>query len=229
MEDDQDLTGAQNNLAAGDKGGDQKTVPLSALADERSKRQALEEKVKVLEENIALYRANMPDPNARREPEKVKETDLFEGLDEGDVLTVGEVKKIFQKKDESFRKEKEDFVRGMVASLSEVQMMIANPDYKDVITKNLPNVLKAKPYLREAIRTSQNPALLAYELGKLDPEYKEKKTGDEIDEKAKKIIDNLNKPNLGGVKGGGALELVSQYTNLTDDQLEERIAQIKNK
>jgi hypothetical protein len=230
MENDQDLTGDKEleALAAGG-GGDQKMVPLAALEDERGKRQALEEKVRNLEENMALYRANVPSPDARRETEPPKEKDLFEGMDEGDVMTVGEIKKIFKKQAEDFNKEKEDFVQNVGGRISEVQMMITNPDYKEVIEKNLPNVLKAKPYLAGAIKSSSNPFVLAYELGKLDPGYKAKETGDKIDKEAQKIIDNLEKPQLGKTGGAGGLDKVDAYARLTDEQLEERINQVKNR
>ena len=228
MANDQDLLGENNQPAAGE-GGDQKTVPLAALEDERGKRQALEEKVRTLEENVALYRANLPGPDSRREPEPPKEKDLLEGVDEDDVMTVGEMKKILKKQAESFTKEKEEFGQKVGGFISEVQMIVGNPDYKDVISKNLPNVLKAKPALAAAIKSSQNPYLLAYELGKLDPSYKAKETGDRIDKDAQKIIDNLEKPQLGKGGGGGGLDKVDAYAKLTDDQLEERISQVKNK
>lgn len=231
MENDQDLTGDKDFQPAAGEGGDQKMVPLAALEDERSKRQGLEEKVRTLEENLALYKANvnLSEPGIRREPEQPKEKDLFEGMDEGDVMTVGEFKRIAAKQAEAFNKEKEDFGRNIGGFISEVQMMLWNPDYKEVISKNLPAVLKAKPHLAAAIKSSQNPYVLAYELGKLDPEYGKGKAGDQIDKNAQKIIDNLGKPQLGGAKGGGGLDMVSQYSNLSDEQLEERIARVKNK
>jgi hypothetical protein len=225
---DLDLTGDKIQPAAG-KEGDQKMVPLAALEDERGKRQAAEERVRTVEEQNALYRANVPGPDVRRESEPAKEKDLFEGMDEGDVMTVGEFKRIMGKERENFNKEKENFSQSIGGFISEVQMMIGNPDYKEVISKNLPNVLKTKPHLAAAIKSSQNPYLLAYELGKLDPEYGRGKGAGELDKNARKIIDNLEKPQLGGAKGGGGLDQVSAYSNLTDEQLEERIAVVKNK
>jgi len=226
MGNDLNLTGDQN--AAAGQGGDQKTVPLAALEDERSKRQALEEKVRTLEENVALYRANVPGPDARREPEPPKEKDLFEGMDEGDVMTVGEIKQLFNKQNEAFNREKEKLTQNFGGTISEVQMMLAYPDYKDVISKHLPNVFKIKPHVAKALK-ERNLYVLAYELGITDPEYGKAKAGDQIDKGAQRIIDNLHKPQLGGAKGGGAMDLIDHYANLTDDQLEERIAQVKNK
>jgi hypothetical protein len=227
MENDQELTGVDG--AAAEQAGDHKSVPLAALEDERGKRQALEDKVRNLEENIALFRANLPSAESKREVEQAKEPDLLEGMDEGDVLTIGEMKKILQKQSESFKKEKDQFAQNIGGSISEIQTILWNPDYKEIVSKHLPNVLKIKPHLGDVIRTSKNPSALAYELAKLDPEYQKSKKSEEIDEKAQRIIDNLGKPQLSGAKGGGALDIVSRFSNLTDDQLEEEIAKVKNK
>jgi len=228
MADDLDLTGDKIQPAAG-KDGDQKTVPLVALEDERGKRQALEEKVRNLEENMALMRNNPREPDGQVERKEVEEKDFFDGMDEADVMTVGEVKRVMAKQKEDLKKEKETFGKTVGGLISQLTMMVENPDAKEVISKHLPNVLKLKPHLKEAIRTSSNPYALAYELGKLDPEYGKGKKGDEIDKDAKKIIENLEKPQIGAAKGGGALDQVSVYSNLTDEQLEERIAHVKNK
>lgn len=215
---------------AADQEKEVKTVPLAALEDERKKRQALEEKVRMLEENIALYKANLSSIEPKSQPKETKaEEDLFSGLDEDDVLTVREMKNILKKQAESLEREKQALIQSLGGTISEVQMMLTYPDYKDVITKHLPNVLKEKPHLRQAIVNSSNPYMLAYELGKLDPEYTKSKKMDEIDMKSQKIIENLSKPQLGGAKGKGAADLVNHYLNLTDEQLEERIAQIKRK
>jgi len=184
----------------------------------------LKQQNELLSDQINLYRVNLPRGTSQEDPEKPKEDDLFAGLEEDDVMTVADVKKIVTKSIGSLQGQ---FKKG----LSEVQMALSYPDYSQVIREHLPNVLKTNPALAQAIRTSDSPHLIAYVLARSDPEFVKKSTSDKQTNEAQRIIDNAlqtgSASQAGG--GGGAQGQAEFYANLSDDALEKRIAEVKGR
>ena len=126
-----------------------KMVPLEALQAERELRQAKDDELRVMKDHIALMQSQQP-----------KQKDELDALDDGDVLTVGEGKKMLAQMTKQHQ-----------MTLEEMKMVQKNPDYQDVVSKYLPEVLKQNPGLRKTLQDSQDYEL-AYYLAKNSEGYR---------------------------------------------------------
>lgn len=151
-----------------------KMVPLDALEDERRKRQEHEEQLRLLRDHMALLQANQ---QKQAEPKK----DDWAELQEDDVLTVKEAKRALSQIDNKYQ-----------ASLKELQMSQKHPDYNEVITQYLPEVIKKNPSLRSAIEKTQDYEL-AYYLAKNSDAYREKNKSVKKNADAQRILENTQK------------------------------------
>lgn len=175
-------------------------VPLSALESERAKRQDLEEKYRMMTEHNALLQARQTVPTP---PTK----DEWDGMDDSDVMTVGEFKKLSNKLASQFQ-----------MNLAEVKMTQKHPDYQEVITKYLPEVLKENPHLRTSLEKSQDYEL-AYHLAKSSPNYSIQNKKAKRNADAERIVRNTQA--AGSLSSMGASTPVMQakgYKSMTDDE-----------
>lgn len=150
------------------------TVPLTALEDERRKRQENEEQLRLLRDHVALMQASQQKP---AEPKK----DDWADLQEDDVLTVKEAKRALSQIDSKYQ-----------TSLKELQMAQKHPDYNEVITQYLPDVIKNNPSLRNTIQQTQDYEL-AYYLARNSDAYREKNKAVKKNADAQRILQNTQK------------------------------------
>lgn len=149
-------------------------VPLDALEDERRKRQEHEEQLRLLRDHVALMQAN------QQRPAETKKDDWAD-LQEDDVLTVKEAKRALSQIDSKYQ-----------TSLKELQMAQKHPDYNEVITQYLPEVIKKNPSLRRTIEQTQDYDL-AYHLAKNSDAYREKNRAVKKNSDAQRILQNTQK------------------------------------
>lgn len=192
---------AEHNVDASSHQEQPRTVPLDALESERAKRQRLEEENRLMRENLDLLKASQ-----ERHAPKEKEQEL-DGLEDDDILTVKEFKKLSSKMSNQFK-----------STLSELQMAQKNPDYQDVITKYLPEVIKSNPSLRDTLQKTQDYEL-AYYLAKNSDGYRNAQMNTKINSDAERILKNTQ--SSGGISSVGASTPVSQakrYKDMSDDE-----------
>lgn len=176
-----------------------RTVPLDALESERAKRQRLEEENRLMRENLDLLKASQ-----ERHAPKEKEQEL-DGLEDDDILTVKEFKKLSSKMTNQFK-----------TTLNELQMAQKNPDYQEVITKYLPEVIKSNPSLRDTLQRTQDYEL-AYYLAKNSDGYRNAQMTTKMNADAERILKNTQ--SSGGISSVGASTPVSQakrYKDMSD-------------
>ena len=165
-----------------------KMVPLDALEDERRKRQEYEDQLRLFKDHMALMQANQQ-----------KQADEWSDLQEDDVLTVKEAKRALGQIDSKYQ-----------ASLKELQMAQKHPDYNEVITQYLPEVIKSNPSLRRAIEQTQDYEL-AYHLAKSSDAYREKTKAAKKNADAQKILQNTQK--AGALASAGQTSPISKAKN----------------
>jgi len=176
-------------------------VPLSALESERAKRHRAEDDNRLMKEHFELLKAS------QNRPQQPPPKDDFDGLDESDVMTVGEFKKLSSKLQSQFK-----------GSLDEIKMSQRYPDYQDVVTKYLPDVLKTNPSLRNSLQSTQDYEL-AYYLAKNCSAYQQNNSRSQKNEDAERIIKNSQKS--GSLSSLGASTPVSQakrYKDMSDSE-----------
>lgn len=180
-----------------------KQVPLVALESERNKRQHLEEENRMMREHFALLQA-------QQRQSATPQQDELSNLDDSDVMTIGEFKKISSKITNDFQ-----------MTIQELKMTQKYPDYQDVVTRYLPEVLKTNPNLRDALSKSQDYDL-AYYLAKNSDSYKSDNRKVKKNEDAERIIKNSQ--STGSLSSFGSSTPVTQakrYKDMSDAEFRE--------
>lgn len=213
----QHVSGEQNSEAAApvdnvsiesyDSQEQQGQVPLKALEAERAQRQNLQEELRVIKDHIALMQSQQS--SMGRDSQK----DDMDGLADDDVLTVGEAKKFLSKMDKQYQ-----------MSIEELKMVQKHPDYQDVVTKYLPEVLKQNPSLRKTLQSTQDFEL-AYHLAKSSEAYKSENKRAKKSADAERIVQNSqNSGSLSSVGGTTAMNNAKRYKEMSDSEFTKLVS-----
>lgn len=186
--------------------GNDQSVPLSALQSEREQRQQLQEELRMIKDHLVLVEAN------QHRPPPTPPKDELEGVEDSDVLTYGEAKKLLGSVQKNYQ-----------GSIEELKMTQKHPDYQEVIQKYLPEVLKTNPALRRSLEDTQDYEL-AYHLAKNSDSYKDqnKKTKKSLD--AQRIVENSAQ--AGSLSSLGSTSPISQakrYKDMKDSDFRELV------
>lgn len=179
-------------------------VPISVVQAERKQRQELQENMRMLQDHLELLKAN------NKQPKK----DEFSDLREDDVLTVGEAKKYISNLQNNYE-----------MSIEELRMQQRHPDYSEVVTKYLPDVLKEDPELQDDIKRAKNPYKLAYKLAKQSDRYREQQKTQQKNEKAERILKNSERSgNLSSVGGTAPINSSKPWKDMTDAEFKQHVS-----
>ena len=171
----------------------EQSVPLTALQAERAQRQQLQDELRMYREHMALMQSN------QQQPQHLENDD--------DIMTKGEVKQYLQQLNNHYQ-----------TRFNEMEMVKKHPDYEEVVTKYLPEVIKANPRLRDTL-TATNDYELAYYLATQTDAYRAAKKKDKRHEDADRIIKNSQAPgNLSNVGSMSPVTAAKQYKSMSDDE-----------
>jgi len=207
--DENHVSGEQTQTAAvspdanySSPGAQERVVPLSALEAERAKRQQTEDENRMMKDHFALMQAQTARPQAPQH----QQPDEFDGLQDSDVMTVGE-----------FKKHSNRIAGQFQMTLEELKMTQRHPDYQEVVSKYLPELFKTNPGLRESLKKSQDYEL-AYYLAKNSDTYRNSNQKQERNADADRIIKNSQQ--MGSLSSLGSSTPVSQakrYKDMSDE------------
>jgi len=197
--------------AEGVSEGTDQNVPLTALQSEREQRQsrdreneALREELKMIKDHLALMETQRQTSAAP--PPK----DDFDGVDDGDVLTLGDFKKLLSSREKQYQ-----------MSIEELRMTQKYPDYQQVLHQYLPEVLKTNPALRKSLENNPDYEL-AYHLAKNSDAYKTATKKEKKNMDAQRIVENAGQ--AGSLSSMGASTPVSQakrYKDMSDKEFRQ--------
>ena len=101
-------------------------------------------------------------------------------------------------------------------SIQELKMTQQNPDYNDVVTKYLPEVLKNNPKLRKTLSDTQDYEL-AYYLAKNSDAYKASNKRDKKHADAERIVQNSQSAgSLSSVGSSSTMNTAKRYKDMSD-------------
>lgn len=182
---------------------EQRTVPLEALESERAQRQGLQDELKMMKDHIALMQVQQPTQ------QKAPPPDEFSSMADEDVLTVGEAKKIVGQMNKQYK-----------TNIEELRMQQRYPDYQEVVTKYLPEVIKANPGLRNTLESSQDYEL-AYYLAKNSDACKGANKTVKRNADAERIVQNANRAgSLSSVGQTSAVSEAKRYKDMSADEFQ---------
>lgn len=202
------------------------------MAQQKQELEQLRQEKARMEQQQQLYQAYLQsqyqNSGAASAQAQQMEEDPWAEIPDEDVPLGSNIKKTFGR---VLEKEKQGFqqtINELRAELNAMKLQASNSDYKEVVTYGL-KAAQTDPQLANAIATSTNPALLAYQLGKAHPEYQEKVWASKQSEEAKKIVENSQKPGsmTRATTGSSPLSKASFFMDLGDDDFEKHIAKIK--
>jgi len=172
-------------------------------------------------------------PTKEEDPVKT----FFAGREDDDVVTAGELKELMGKLPSggASKLSPQDAL-----ALAETRMAQEHPDYHETVNKYLPGLIKDDPGIAEDIRNSKNPARAAYRIASMakkaseQGKAKEPTDAEKAEQAAKdalKAQENLGKPKTGHEMGGtgAGLGKAHEYENMSEDDLELRIAEVKRR
>lgn len=181
-------------------------VPLDALQAERAERQRLQDELRMIKDNMSLMMAQQ---QQRQQPAP---KDEFEGVSKDDVLTYGDLEKILSKKEQQYQ-----------MNIQELRMTQKYPDYQEVVTKYLPDVLKQNPGLRQTLQQS-NDYELAYYLAKNSDSYKGASKSAKKNADAERIVQNANRAgSLSSVGQTSPINEAKRYRDMSDDDFKKQV------
>lgn len=186
---------------------EERQVPLEALQAERAERQRLHDKLKLLEDNMSLM---MSQQQMQKQPAPKEEMD---DLSDDDVLTVRDFKKAISQKDRQYQ-----------LYLQELRMSQKHPDYAEVVTKYLPEVLKQNPGLRATLEQTQNLEL-AYHLAKNSDAYRQENRRQKKNADAERIVQNTQRAgSLSSVGQTSPINTAKRYSQMSNEEFRKEVA-----
>lgn len=174
---------------------DEQLVPLSALQSERALRQQKEQEIQLMKENSELWKANVQKQASQAQEEAE--------LSDDDVLTVREAKRA---------------LRQYQLSIEELRVAQKYPDYQEVVSKFLPEIIKNNPKFRSTLETTQDYEL-AYYLAKNSDAYRSTEKKKQVHSDAERIVQNSQKPgSLSSVGSASSIAQVKRYKDMSDEE-----------
>lgn len=212
MSEEPNVSGDQNSEAAAPVATEksehvqaERQVPLDALQAERAERQKLQDELRMMRDHLSLMQANQSRP---QETPK----DDFDGLSEDDVLTVKDLKKALSQKEQQFQ-----------MTIQELKMTQKYPDYQEIVTQYLPDVLKQNPGLRDTLAKSQDYEL-AYYLAKNSDSFKKNHKQTKKNADAERIVQNANRAgSLSSVGQTSPISEAKRYKDMSDDDFKKQV------
>jgi DNA mismatch repair ATPase MutS len=175
---------------------EERQVPLAALESERTQRQQLQDELRVIKDHLSLMQARQNQPAPPPE----------ESYSDDDVMTFGEFKKLAGK-----------FESNINQKLSEMEMAKKYPDYEEVVSKYLPEVIKEDPSIGESLRKSQDYRL-AYRLARSSDSYRKDHKQQKKSADAERLVANSQRPGtLSSVGGTTPINMAKRYKDMNDD------------
>lgn len=174
-------------------------VPLDALKAERAERQRLQDELRMIKDNMSLLMSQQQ--QSYQKPQE----DEYGNVSDDDVLTFGDFKKALQKEKKQYE-----------MTLNELRMTQKYPDYQEVVTKFLPDVIKQNPNLRRSLEQTQDFEL-AYTLAKNSEAYRSQNKKQRKNADAERVLENAQRPgNLSSVGQTSPISQAKNYKQMSD-------------
>ena len=188
------------------------------MAEQKQALEQLKQQNQTYQQQLGVFQNYMNQQQA-----SASQSSPLDSISDDDVITGGEMKRAMQ----SMLSEKERvFQEQMEAQKSQLAVMNLRsqyPDYENVVGNTL-KMAENNPELAEAIRTSSNPALLAYQLGKATAPQANQQAA-----QAQRIVENSQKPGSAthAATGGSALSKVDYFMDMSDADFEAHVGKVK--
>lgn len=168
---------------------------------------------------LDMLRANYVKQHVQEAPQQKQ---MFDGMQDGDVPNVGELRKAWNEREASYNQQ-----------IEELQVASKYPDYAEVLTKHGKHLAETDPVFIQGLRGSENKALYAYQYAKnhaerlsqaqriteLEAQLKNNVNAPVQSTTAQKIVENARKPGtLASAGGQSILSKADYYETMSDTE-----------
>jgi hypothetical protein len=162
---------------------------------------------------LDMLRANFVQKQQVQEAPQAKQ--MFDGMQDGDVPNVGELRKAWNEREAAYNQK-----------IEELQVASKYPDYAEVLTKHGKHLAETDPVFLQGLRGSENKAMFAYQYAKrearlqeLEAQLKNKVDTPPQSNNAQKIVENARKPGTLAQAGGqSVLSQANYYETMSDNE-----------
>lgn len=189
------------------------------MAEQKQRLEQLERQNQTYQQQLQMVQQHM----TANQSSSAQSEDPLNGIGDEDVLTGADFKRALGGYLQTKEKQFEERLNQQSSQLSIMQMKAQYPDYEDVVRQTV-NMAERDPALAEALRTSSNPGLLAYRLGKSAQPQQNQQS-----EQAQRIVENSKKPGsiTQASTGSSALSKADFFLNMSDKDFEAHVAKVK--
>lgn len=196
---------------------------LRAMREDREKDTV---KMKAIEQQNEFYK-NIAMQNMQKsqqgQPPMTPQQQAAARFQNDDILTYGEMQEEFNSQLGSVQQQMQQMRGQMDEELTKTQ----HPDFADVIDQLVIPMIRANPRLMDEINQQPRPALYAYKLGCMTPEYIAYQQKTATEKVTNKIEKNLSKPKtLGNAGASNTRKADDSYANMTSEEFAKKRAEL---
>lgn len=190
------------------------------MAQQKQQLEAEKMRSEMLEQQINVFQSYMNQPKEQAQPEPSP----LDSISNDDVLTGAEFKSALEGVLSQKERQYQEQMKQTQQQMAVMNMRAQHSDYDDAVSSAM-EMAKTNPELAQALSTSSNPQLLAYQLGRGSIQQPQ---ASQV-EAAHRMVENAQKPApaSSATTGGSSLNAVDQIWNDSPQDFEKRIAQIK--
>lgn len=142
-----------------------------------------------------------------------KQRRMFEGMEDGDIPNVGEVRRAWNEREAEYN-----------GRIEELQVANQFPDYAEVLNKYGKQLAQTDPLYVQGIRGADNKSLFAYQYAKREQRFQELEAASkapaapsQASVNAQRIVENSRKPGTLSSSGGqGTLSKADYFETMSD-------------
>lgn len=161
---------------------------------------------------LDMLRANV---NRTQQPDDPRSKQMFDGMEDSDIPTVGEFRKAWNEKESVYNER-----------IEELQVANKYSDYADVLTKYGKQLAETDPLFIQGLRGAENKAMFAYQYAKREQRLHElenlvktpqPQAAPQINADAQRMVENARKPGTLSQTGGqGAFSKADYIETMSD-------------
>lgn len=179
-------------------------------------------------------------PTAPAQSAQPEFKDPFEGVSDGELVTVADVRKMVKTLQAAPQTDgTKQTIANLTQALNKIQLQVQDPQYETTIRTYLPEMITANPGLRELIQRTPNPVMAALAIAKLSPKYQAtlNKSAEptsqnptqppDILSDLQRIIENAARPGTPASAGGmGAVTGFDRFKTMNDKDLDAEVNRV---
>jgi len=201
--------------------GQQQEVDI--IQQMREELEELKRQNAALQAQLAFFGGQQPVGEPTPQEQQGQPQDPFEGLEDDDVLTVADVKKLMA------QVQRPAVDPNLYKEIQMLKLSVQEPNWQDIIKNYLPDMINSNPLLGQMIQNAPNPLEAALHIAKLNPRYQQQQQQQQVpQQQSQQIIDQLiNKPaSPDQFGGGGGVSKADKIASMSDEEFDKYVQDV---